>query len=227
MKRTIALICTAVLIALLLASCGEKTVIIDENGVSHTLVTKKGGDPVQDEYGNMIEEYTNDEGETVTAPFTFPVVTQNGKHAIRNAFISLNIPNEWEYDESIKAFRLQHKDCGHDAVCQMEVETQGNMTVEEEYMRKIAAQKALTFVDGDEDIVSDLDEFTTKIFGLETKAFKCTQQNGIVYYYYIFLYSNNTIGFSFVMNDDCFEKNFDPEAFIKENVSLITIPTEE
>lgn len=225
MKRTIALICAAALIALSFTSC-KKTEIIDEHGDSHTLVMKKG-EPVQDEYGNMIEEYTNADGESVTGSITFPVVTKESKSVIRNAFISMKIPKDWTFNESVKAFRLQHKDCNHDGVCQIDVETQPNKTLDEEYRRKLAAQEVMNLVGGDDSLVSNINEFKTKLFGLDTKAFKCAHQGDMTYYYYVFFYANNTIGFSFIMNDDCFDESFDPEAFIKENVSLKTIPTAE
>lgn len=228
MKRTIALFCAVALIALTFASCKkEPTVITDEHGISHTLVTNKDGEPVQDEYGNMIEEYTNENGETVTAAFTFPVVTKDGDDAIRNAFVSLKIPDGWRFDESIKAFRLKHDGCVHEGACEIDVETQDRKTLDEEYRRKLAAQEVVNLVGADDTIVSNIEEFTTEIFGLKTKAFKSAHQGNMTYYYYVFFYSNNTIGFSFIMNDDCFGDDFDPEAFIRENVSLKTIPTAE
>lgn len=224
MKRTIALVCASVLVAMTFTSC-KKEVVVDTHGVTHTLVMKHG-DPVQDEYGNMIEKYTDENGKQVTAPFAFPEVTKAGKNAIQNAMIKMKIPKDWEFDESVKAFRIKHKNCTHEGKCELFVEIQDNKTLDEEFRRKLAAQEVVNIVGGDDSIVTDIKKFSTKIFGLETKAFKSAHQGDMTYYYYVFYYKNNTIGFSFVMNNGCFDKSFDPEAFIKENVSLKTIPTE-
>ncbi len=223
MKRTIAVVCAAALIAVSFTGC-KKNIIIDEHGDEHKMVMKNG-DPVQDEYGNIIEKITNKDGKKAEGSVTFPVVMKSDKKTIQNAAIKMNIPDKWKFDENIKAFRLQHADCTGDAVCEINVEIQDHMTVEEEYRRKLAAQQAVFYVSGDESFNPKIEESTTKLFGKETKVFKSVYEDS-VYYYYIFDHSRYTVGFSFILNNECFDENFKPEDFIKENVTLKTIPTE-
>lgn len=223
MKRTIAVICAAALIAVSFTGC-KKNIIIDEHGDEHNIVMKKG-DPVQDEYGNIVEKITDKNGKKAEGSVTFPVVMKSDKKTIQNAAIKMNIPDEWTFNEEIKAFRLQHADCADDAVCEINVEIQDHRTVDEEYQRKFAAQQVIFRVGGDESLNPKLEESTTKLFGKETKVFK-SQYEDSVYYYYIFAHSRYTVGFSFIINNDCFDKSFKPEDFIKENVTLKTIPTE-
>lgn len=223
MKRTIALICAAVLIALSFTACKNNN-YVDDKGVSHTLVMKKG-EPIQDEYGNLVEKYIKD-GEKVTAPIPYPVVTQSDKHTIQNAVLKLNIPDGWEFDESVKAVRLHHKDCGYEGVCEINVEIQDRMNLDEVYKHVLAAQEVINLVSGEEVVTGDIKQSETKIFGLKTKIFESPQRDNKTYMYYVFYYERYTVGFSFIMNNDCFDKSFDPEAFIKENVTLKKIPTE-
>lgn len=226
MKRTIALICAVTLFALSFTGC-KKTIISDENGVTHVLVMKKGK-PVQDEYGNLIEEYEDENGKKVTGPVTFPVVTKSDDNKIRNALIELNVPDGWTFNENIKAFRIQHTgkcETGAEGKCEINIEMQSSKTVDEEYKRKLAAQEAVGIVSGEDNIVTELKEYTTKLFGIETKAFKCRHYDTSTVYYFIFSYQKNTIGINFNLSDNCFGKDFDPESFISENMSLITVPT--
>ena len=223
MKRIIALICAVVFIALSFTSCGKKNIYVDKNGNSHTLVMKKG-EPVQDEFGNLIEKYKNDEGKNVTGSIMFPEVMVFNKGELQNAYIKFNVPNGWSFDESLNSFRIKKDDCKHDGKCEIFVEAQDSKTLDEEYRRKLAAQEVINLVSGEE-VVKDIEESETEIFGLKTKVFKSIQRNNETYYYYVFFYVRATIGFSFVMNNDCVDDKFDPEAFIKENVSLKTLPT--
>ncbi len=224
MKRIIALVCAAVFMALSLTACGQKNIYVDRKGNTHKLVMKHG-DPVQDEYGNMIEKYVNSDGEKVTAPLMFPDVTKSGENELQNAYIKLNIPNDWSFDESTYAFRIKHKDINNSGVCEIFVEAQDHATLDEEYRRNLAAQEALNDVSDDGKYVENIEESETEIFGLKTKVFKSTQRNNITFYYYVFYYVRATVGFSFVMHDGCLGDKFDPKAFIEENVSLKTIPT--
>ena len=109
MKKAIALIAAAVMILTLFSACGDK-IITDKEGNTHKIVTQKGGEPAQDEYGNLIEEVTNDNNEKVTQPVSYPEVTQTGKNEIQDAYFILEIPKDWYFDSEINKFRIQHDD---------------------------------------------------------------------------------------------------------------------
>lgn len=224
MKRTISLICAVVLIALSFTGC-KKNIYVDDNGVSHTLVMKHG-EAVQDKYGNFIVKDKDENGKKVESIVKYPVVTEAGKDAIQNAVIKMKVPDGWKYNSSIKAFRLQHKDCPSDAVCQIDVEIRTDKNVDEEYRRVLAAHEVINFVAGDDSIITGIEKFTTKIFGHEAKAYKTRIYDESTYYCYVFAYENYTVDFIFNIQDGCFENKFNPEDFIKENVTLKTLPKE-
>ena len=226
MKRTIALICAVILIALTFTSC-KKNIYVDGNGNTHKLVMKKG-EAVQDEYGNFVEKYRDDNGKKVTGPVEYPVVTAAGKDGIQNAFVRLNIPEDWEYNETVKALRIHHKGCPDEAACEMTVECQDSKTVDEKFGQRLAAQDMIVIYSGDENVVTDVKDYTTKLFGKEVKAFKARQYDQATMYYYIFAFNKSvTVEITFLISDKCFDGKFDPEQFIKENLSLKTIPTED
>ena len=85
MKRATAIICAVVFIVLMFSGC-KNNVFVDDLGNTHK-VEMKHGKPVQDKYGNMIEKYTDENGEKQEAVVTFPVAKMDGKHAIESAFL--------------------------------------------------------------------------------------------------------------------------------------------
>ncbi|MCQ2471582.1 MAG: hypothetical protein MJ147_06040 [Clostridia bacterium] len=224
MKRATAIICAVVFIVLMFSGC-KNNVFVDDLGNTHK-VEMKHGKPVQDKYGNMIEKYTDENGEKQEAVVTFPVAKMDGKHAIESAFIKMNIPDGWFFNENVKVFRIQHKDCPDENTCEITVETNDKYTLDEMYNRDIAAKQAIEIATGDSEAATDFKESTTKLFGKDAKSFTCKIYDKSTFYYYIFSYKHVTVSVNFILNNQCIKAGFDPEQFIKENISLKKIPTE-
>ncbi len=225
MKRTISVISFILIISVLFASCGKNNIVTDANGNSYTMVMKHG-EPVQDEYGNLVVKYKDETGKIVKSFIEYPDVTNAGKDGIQNAFISMKIPEGWKYDESVKAFRLQHDgECTKDGnFCEINVLTYNDDTLDNIYENKIAREKALNIMDsGNYD--TEVKKFESNILGLKAKAFTCSRMEKTDVYCCVFSYK----GMNFVINialNKCCSKDFDYEGFINKYFSLKKIPTE-
>lgn len=224
MKRAIALICAVVFITLIFSGC-KKDIVTDENGVTHK-VQMKHGEFVQDEYGNMIEKYTDNDGKKQEALVTFPVAMKDGKNSIQNAFIKMKIPAGWNYNENTKAFRIQHKECPDENICEVSVEINDKYDLKQKYATDLASKRIIGDVTGNTDATTDFKPLDGKIFGKETMGFTCKIFDKSTFYYYAFTYKHVVISVNLIMNNECIKSGFDPKQFIEENITLKKIPTE-
>lgn len=220
MKRIIAFVLAAALLLFTLTSCGKK-VITDEEGNTHVLVTKRGGEPAQDENGNLIEKVTNADGEKVTQAVTYPRVTQNSKDEVENAYFKVKIPDDWTYDDSINTFRIQHdgKCKGTEGgVCEISAESAGHGDVDVLYNNRLGTETMLK--EYQSDFVGEIKQYETKLFNLDVKAFSSKHSSGATYYFFVFSYANAAVGITALVNDECLANGFDIENFINENFTL-------
>lgn len=220
MKRAISIASVLVIIIALFVSCNKNDQITDYEGNSHTIVMKNGK-PVQDEYGNLIEKYTDSNGQEVTQPITFPNVTSTADNEIENAFFTLEVPENWKYDDSIRAFRIQHKDkcTNDDGFCEVSVEVSQTESPERIYESKLGIAKGVELED--ENLTGEIKEFKPTLFGsISSLAFSKRYSDGMVNYFYVFEYKGKTVSIRAYLNDGCFEKGFDGEDFINKYFTL-------
>ncbi len=219
MKRYIAILLALVTVILTFTACGD-TVVVDKDGNEHIAVTKRGGDFVQDKYGNIIEEVTNESGETITQPFNFPEIYVKKENKIENAYFVIDVPKDWKYDENLNVFRIQHESkCSEDgkAMCEISFEksTTGDVSVvyDNAYAREIVLQNRTN------GIVGEVEKFETTLFGKEVKAYKCKYSTGSTVYFYAFAHAYAALGIKFIVGDECADE-ISPEEFINENITL-------
>lgn len=220
MKKAIALIAAAVMILTLFSACGDK-IITDKEGNTHKLVTQKGGEPAQDEYGNLIEEITNDKSEKVTQAISYPDVTQTGKNEIQDAYFIVDIPNDWYFDLEINKFRIQHDDESKKtsgAMCEISTEYSKTGDADKLYKDRLNNEKSLQVYQPD--FVENIEEFETKLFGMDVKAYKSKYSSGSTVYFYVFAYAHAAVGIKAIIMDDCGNDGLDPEKFISEHFTL-------
>lgn len=220
MKRIIAFALATILLLFTMTSCGKK-VITDEEGNTHVLVTKRGGEPAQDENGNLIEKITNSDGEKATQPVTYPRVTQHKSDEIENAYFKVKIPKDWTYNSEINTFRIQHNgECkGTDGgVCEISVESAGHGDVNVLFNNRLGTETVLK--EYQPDFVGEIKQYETKLFGLDVKAFSSRHNVGTTTYFFVFSYANAAVGISAAVNDKCAENGLDIENFISENFTL-------
>ncbi len=189
MKKSIAVISIlVVLFSICLTACTRKNVIIDENGEKHVLATEKNGDFVQDEYGNVFEEVTNESGEKVTKNFIFPdKVTNKRGNKIENTFVKLKIPHGWKDFSANNKLSIQHEGTCLDmntTECQIDVKWDimaANETLYENYRGPVR-----WLVEYNSDF-GDLKEYETEICGLKAKAisYRALKEGGTFYYYLV------------------------------------------
>lgn len=218
MKKPVAIIAAFVLILTAFTACKKYETIVDYEGNEHTLVLNKG-DYVQDENGNLIEKYRDEDGKEQTNPITFPNVINKNDY-IENAFFKLKIPDGWKFDDTIRAFRIQHDgECTKSgAVCEIYTEINPSGDVEDDYATKIARDRGVAILGSD--AVSDIKEFKAALFGKECKAFSSRYNENCTHYCYVFGYSYASIAIQMLINDECMEDGFDPEDFLEEYFTL-------
>lgn len=181
----VALVLVAVIV--FVVARGRKEVIVDNNGQTHIVVTDFWGNFVQDEYGNLFEKVTDDQGNKVTKGYIFPdrVVNKSG-NKIENAFISLKIPKGWADFCTNDLIAIQHEGpCMDSNKPQCEIKIRYDIMADPNAL--YATEKGLARgytekIDG----FADLKEYETEIFGLKARAMSYTSGHGEgTYYYYI------------------------------------------
>ena len=216
MKRYMAVLLALIMIVLTFSACGD-TVIVDKDGNEHTPLMKKG-EFVQDKYGNLLEEVENEEGKKVTQPFAFPEIYVKNKKTIENEYFVIDVPSDWKYDESLKVFRIQHKEKNEeDIFCELSFEksTTGDVTVvyDNAFAREIVLQNRVP------NLVGKVEKYETTLFGKEVSAYKCHYSTGSTVYFYAFAHAYAAIGIKFIISDKCADE-ISPEEFITENLTL-------
>ncbi|MCQ2485898.1 MAG: hypothetical protein MJ168_11280 [Clostridia bacterium] len=83
--------------AVTFTACGKKDIVFkDNNGNTHVAVTDKKGNYIQNEYGYLMEEVTDEDGKTVTKPVAFPeVMTNKANTSAENAILKIKLPHGW------------------------------------------------------------------------------------------------------------------------------------
>lgn len=218
MKRYIAVLIALIMIVLTFTACSD-TVITDKNGVEHVAVVKNG-ELVQDKYGNLIEEVTNEDGKKVTQPFDFPEIYVKSKNEIENQFYVIDVPSDWKYDENLNVFRIQHDSkCSKsgDAICELSFNesTTGNKKIL--FNNTYATELHLQILQPE--FVKDVKKYDTEIFGKEAMAYSAKYASGSTVYYYAFEHASIALGIKLIIADECADK-ISAEKFIAENVTL-------
>lgn len=166
---------------------GKKDVFVDEQGLTHIVVTDAHGEFVQDEYGNLFEKVTNANGVKSTKSYIFPdrVVNKSGKK-IENAFIKLKLSGKWSDYCANDYLGMQHngvcKDNGK-PLCEVKVRYDIMADPNALYAtEKGLARGYVEKIDG----FDNLKEYETEILGLKAKAISYTSNHGEgTFYYYL------------------------------------------
>lgn len=223
MKKIIALLCAGLFIMMAFTGC--KKTYYDNYGNPHK-VNMKHGEPVQDEYGRLIETYKDEDGKIVDYPFDYPTLLKTGRNTIENAYLKLKIPKGWSFKEENDIFRIHHDDCEDEVPCEFALNVYKEKTAEDEFIEySIAERKVIDSLTGDRKI-TDYKDFTTKILGIDAKAFSSNHFGEYDFYCYFIDYKGCAFRFMFLINNKCFDGKFDPEQFIAENITLKKLPTE-
>ncbi|MBQ7595872.1 MAG: hypothetical protein IJU45_04315 [Clostridia bacterium] len=219
MKKTVAAAMIFILMLTAFTACKKNNVITDYQGHEHTLVMKKG-EYVQDEFGNLVEKVTDENGKKQTNIISFPDVIQRKSNQIENAYFKLTVPAGWKFDEEIRKFRIQHDgECTKSgAVCEVYTEVNSTGDVENDYATKLARDKGVAFLGSD--MVSDIKETEEKLFGIECKAFSSRYNDNCTHYCYVFGYAHVSIAVQMLINDECKDEDFDPVSFIEKYFTL-------
>ena len=219
MKKAVAVLFIFVILLTLFTACKKKNIITDEEGNEHTIMMKKG-EYVQDELGNLVEKYTDEDGKKQTNIISFPDVIKRKDNEIENAYFKLKIPEGWKYDDSIRTFRIQHDgECTKSgAVCEVYTEINKSGDVQDDYDTKIARDRGIAVLGSD--IVSDVKEFEETLFGIECKGFSSRYNDNCTHYCFVFGYAHVSIAIQMTINDECVDEDYDPKDFIEEYFTL-------
>ena len=112
-KKIIAVACVLVILAVTLAACGSKYLVItDEHGYTHLAVTDAEGNTVLDENGDIQVYVTDESGDPVTlengaydvAAVTFPDAVADGD-TLETPDYTLTMPDGWTASDSGRFYR--------------------------------------------------------------------------------------------------------------------------
>ena len=112
-KKIIAMACVLVVLAVTLAACGSKYLVItDEHGYTHLAVTDAEGNTVLDENGDIQVYVTDESGDPVTlengaydvAAVTFPDAVADGD-TLETPDYTLTMPDGWTASDSGRFYR--------------------------------------------------------------------------------------------------------------------------
>lgn len=189
MKKSLIIISAFLLVfSVAMTACGKNNSIVDKDGVSYTLATDKDGKTMQDKWGRLIIEKTDNDGNKVTEPYEFPdKITNKRNSKIENAVVSIDVPSNWSVSREVSYVRLRHTGkCTKSGVsaCQMEFTYSMNKTLQETYNSYLANIVKLNTI-GDE--ISDITEGETSLLGKNAKTitYKVASENTDVYYFCI------------------------------------------
>lgn len=185
---SVALILVAVVVFVIVR--GRKDIIVDKYGQTHIVVTNFWGEFVQDEYGNLFEKVTDENGNKVTRGYIFPdrVVNKKG-NKIENAFIKLRIRDDWTDFSHNDYLSIQHEgNCANNTThCQVEI----RYDIMADSNQLYAKEKGLArgYTEKISQYYSNLKEYETEIFGLKARAMsynvKTDDSDGVIYYYLV------------------------------------------
>lgn len=96
--------------AVTFTACGKDNhTFKDNNGNTHVAVTDKKGNLVQNEYGYLLEEVTDENGKKVTKPIAFPeVMTNKSNSTAENAAMKIKLPHGWRNSGMTSKMTIWH-----------------------------------------------------------------------------------------------------------------------
>lgn len=169
---------------------GRKDVIVDKFGQTHIVVTNFWGEFVQDEYGNLYEKVTDEQGNKATKSYIFPDRVKNKKgDKIENAFIKLHIKKGWADFSHNDFLSIQHEgNCASNTThCQVEIRY--DIMADENSLYSKEKGLARAYVEKIPSVYGNLKEYETEIFGLSARAMSYTVKSdasdATVYYYLV------------------------------------------
>lgn len=189
MKKSLIIISAILLVfSVVLTACGNKNIIIDKNGHSFVPVTNEEGTKLQDKWGRLIIEQTDEDGSKVTQPYIFPdKITNKRNSEIENAVVSVKVPKSWSVSKETSFVRLRHSGkCTKSGVpaCQLDFGYTQNKTLQEAYNEYLYNIVKLSQMG---DSISDIKEYEVTLMGRNAKAisYRVTSENADVFYYCI------------------------------------------
>ena len=185
---SVALILVAVIVFVVVR--GRKDIIVDNFGQTHIVVTNFWGEFKQDEYGNLFEKVTDEQGNKVTKGYIFPDRVTNKKgDKIENAFIKLHIRKNWADFSHNDFLSIQHEgNCANNEThCQVDIRY--DIMADENMLYNKEKSFARAYVEKIPTVYGNFKEYETEIFGLSARAMSYTVKSdnseGTVYYYIV------------------------------------------
>lgn len=185
---SIALILVAVIVFVI--ARGKKDVIVDKFGQTHIVLTNFWGEFVQDEYGNLFEKVTDENGNDITKSYIFPDRVKNKKgNKIENAFIKLHIRDGWTDFSHNDFISIQHEgNCANkETHCQVEIRYDIMANSNHLYSKEKGLARGYT--EKISKYYGNLKEYETEIFDLKARAMSYTvktdNSDAVIYYYLV------------------------------------------
>jgi hypothetical protein len=226
-KSLIVMSATAVILGILLTSCGKTNTVTDTDGKSHVIVTEKGGVTAQDPWGNLYEQVTDANGNTVTQAYDYPAVSTNKSGSkVENAVLSIKVPKEWEISENTTAIRLRHQKgpCVKDGepACQLDFTYRSDFSRDEVCALYAAEVKDLKSYNSN---VTNDTEYDTTILGIAAKALSYHVDGAdTTVYYFCIEKGESIIEITANVYDNCYDSK-SIEELINSCCTLKELPT--
>lgn len=151
-KKTIALLCAALMLTVLTAACARHSrygkIIVDSRGMEHVIMTDKNGVTVCDSDGNLIEIVTDrqqkpkaavtkngttspyQEGEYQTQSITFPNPLIVTKRSVEDQYCKIKLPTGWVSRNDSRII-LEHEETGAQITVTTETERMASGILED------------------------------------------------------------------------------------------------
>lgn len=232
-KKIIAVACVLVILAVTLAACGSKYLVItDEHGYTHLAVTDAEGNTVLDENGDIQVYVTDESGDPVTLEngaydiggIPFPSLVSDGD-TIETPEYTLTMPDGWEADERGRFI------CNGNTAQYVEVvklrELEENETIDTYFTGRLDA--AETIVENIRQtypaatISSQADYFTAKQIDSRFIETQVSDENGSVLYQSVniyFVYEDIIYTISYATNAEGYDPDFDIIAVLNYNLVM-------
>lgn len=234
-KKIIAVACVLVILAVTLAACGSKYLVItDEHGYTHLAVTDAEGNTVLDENGDIQVYVTDESGDPVTlengaydvAAVTFPDAVANG-NTLETPDYTLTMPDGWTAQDNGRFLRDDTDGNAYVLVTAFGERPEGETV--DQYLENAGTMDALN--DFAEQLKSEYPDtvlsqqscvFTAQQLDARMIELRVPAEDGSMYYYAIniyFIYENQLYKADYICRHGSYDETFD--AFGALNSGLV------